>query len=109
MKPTQTPAGFVFSLKAPRYATHRKVLSEAGPTIQRFVNGGLLELRDSSARSNWQLMPTTAFAAADCEGFLKLLPREVAGKQLRHAIEVRHESFRVPSLSTWRATMAWRS
>ena len=43
---------------------------------------------------NWQLMGTKRFDAADIDGFLKLLPREVGGVKLRHALEVRHESFR---------------
>ncbi len=90
----ETPAGFVFSLKAPRYATHRRVLSEAGPTIERFLNGGVLELKEKLGAINWQLMPATKFDAADFEGFLKLLPKKVGGKQMRHAVEVRHDSFR---------------
>jgi uncharacterized protein YecE (DUF72 family) len=40
----ETPADFVFAVKAPRYATHRRKLGEAGPTIERFVHSGLLEL-----------------------------------------------------------------
>ncbi len=92
----ETPDGFVFALKAPRYATHRSDLSGAGPTIKRFVNGGILELKDKLGPINWQLMPTTKFDAVDLEGFLKLLPENVAGRTLRHAIEARHDSFRVP-------------
>ena len=42
-----TPEDFVFSLKAPRYATNRRVLAEAGASIERFVKGGILLLRDS--------------------------------------------------------------
>jgi uncharacterized protein YecE (DUF72 family) len=94
----ETPDDFVFSLKAPRYATHRRVLAEAGPTIERFLRSGLLELKDKLGPINWQLMPTTKFAPADFEGFLKLLPKEHDGHGLRHAVEVRHESFRVPEL-----------
>lgn len=92
----ETPDGFVFALKAPRYATHRRVLSEAGPTVERFLTGGLLELKDKLGPINWQLMPTTKFEPADFEGFLKLLPKQVAGRTLRHVIEARHKSFRVP-------------
>jgi len=94
----ETPDGFVFSLKAPRYATHRRALSEAGPTIERFLGGGVLELQDKLGPINWQLMPTTKFDATDFEAFLKLLPRKVDGRELRHAVEVRHDSFRVPEL-----------
>ena len=92
----ETPDGFVFSLKAPRYATHRSELSGAGPTIKRFVTSGILELQDKLGPINWQLMPTTKFAAVDFEGFLQLLPESVEGRTLRHAIEARHSSFRVP-------------
>jgi uncharacterized protein YecE (DUF72 family) len=92
----ETPAGFVFALKAPRYATHRSALAGAGPTIERFLGGGVLELKDKLGPINWQLMPATKFAAADFEAFLKLLPGRVAGRTLRHVVEVRHDSFRVP-------------
>ena len=94
----EAPAGFVFALKAPRYATHRRVLAEAGPTIERFLGGGVLELKDKLGPINWQLLPATKFDAADFEAFLKLLPKKVEGHELRHAVEVRHESFRVPEL-----------
>ena len=94
----ETPDGFVFALKAPRYATHRRTLAEAGPTIERFLNGGVLELKDKLGPINWQLMPATKFDAADFEAFLKLLPQKVSGRAIRHAVEVRHNSFRVPEL-----------
>jgi uncharacterized protein YecE (DUF72 family) len=90
----ETPDGFVFSLKAPRFATHREVLGDAGRTIARFLGGGIMELKDKLGAINWQLMPTTKFDPADFEAFLKLLPKEVNGRALRHVVEVRHESFR---------------
>jgi uncharacterized protein YecE (DUF72 family) len=90
----ETPKGFVFSLKAPRFATDRKVLAEAGRTIARFFAGGVMELKDKLGPINWQLMPTTTFDPVDFEAFLKLLPKEVDGRSLRHVVEVRHESFR---------------
>jgi len=91
----ETSAGFVFSLKAPRYATHRSDLAAAGGAVKRFVTGGLLNLQDKLGPINWQFMPETAFAPADFEAFLKLLPKEIEGRPLRHAVELRHESFRV--------------
>jgi uncharacterized protein YecE (DUF72 family) len=94
----ETPAGFVFALKAPRYATHRRELAAAGPTIERFLTGGLLELRDKLGPINWQLMPETKFDAKDFEAFLKLLPQKAEGHELRHAVEARHDSFRVPEV-----------
>lgn len=92
----ETPDDFVFALKGPRYATNRKVLSEAGDSITRFVEGGVLELGDKLGPINWQFMKTKAFDAADFEGFLTLLPKEIDGRTLRHAVEVRHPSFQTP-------------
>ncbi|EHL99469.1 hypothetical protein HMPREF9946_03231 [Acetobacteraceae bacterium AT-5844] len=92
----EAPEGFVFSLKAPRYATNRKVLAEAGSSIERFFTGGLMALKDKLGPINWQFMPTKTFNAEDFEAFLKLLPHKVEGRSIRHAVEVRHESFRHP-------------
>jgi uncharacterized protein YecE (DUF72 family) len=90
----ETPDGFVFSLKAPRFATNRKALAEAGGTVARFLAGGVTELKDKLGPINWQLPPTKKFDPADFEAFLKLLPKEADGRALRHVVEVRHESFR---------------
>jgi uncharacterized protein YecE (DUF72 family) len=92
----ETPAGFVFAVKGPRYAAQRRVLSGAGPTIERFLGSGVLELKDKLGPINWQLLPTMKFDPGDFEAFLKLLPASFAGRPLRHAVEARHESFRVP-------------
>jgi uncharacterized protein YecE (DUF72 family) len=89
----ETPEGFVFSVKASRYCTNRKELSGAGEAIERFVGQGLGELRDRLGPINWQFAGTKKFDPEDFEGFLRLLPREVDGLPLRHALEVRHESF----------------
>jgi uncharacterized protein YecE (DUF72 family) len=93
----ETPDDFVFSLKAPRFAMNRTVLAEAGGTITRFFNSGVTELKDKLGPINWQFLPTKKFDPADFDAFLKLLPPEIAGRPLRHAIEVRHESFRTPA------------
>jgi uncharacterized protein YecE (DUF72 family) len=92
----ETPDGFVFSLKAPRFATHREVLGDAGRSIARFLAGGVMELKDKLGPINWQLMPATKFDPVDFEAFLKLLPKDVGGRALRHVVEVRHQSFRSP-------------
>src|SRR5580704_15242127 len=92
----ETPDGFVFSLKAPRFATNREVLADAGRTVARFLAGGVLELKDKLGPINWQFLPTKRFDPADFEAFLKLLPSEMSGRGLRHVVEVRHESFRTP-------------
>ncbi len=92
----ETPDGFMFSLKASRFATNRRVLAEAGDSIRRFVGSGIAELKDKLGPIVWQFMPTKAFDAEDFEAFLALLPREVDGRALRHALDVRHESFATP-------------
>ena len=89
----ETPGRFVFSVKASRYCTNRKQLASAGESIERFAAQGLAELGKRLGPVNWQFMETKKFDAEDVEAFLKLLPREVAGVPLRHALEVRHESF----------------
>jgi uncharacterized protein YecE (DUF72 family) len=92
----ETPDGFVFALKGSRYITNRRVLAEAGPSIEKFVFGGMLELKEKLGPINWQFMPTKKFDPVDFEAFLKLLPHEAEGRKLRHAVEVRHDSFRSP-------------
>ncbi|RDW13867.1 DUF72 domain-containing protein [Paracoccus thiocyanatus] len=92
----ETPGDFVFSLKAPRYATNRKVLADAGESVARFLSGGLMLLGDKLGPINWQFMPTKTFDPKDFEAFLKLLPTVAEGRALRHVVEVRHDSFRNP-------------
>jgi len=89
----ETPDGFVFAIKASRFATNRKRLPEAAPSIQKFLQQGLVELGDKLGPINWQLAPTKAFDAAEMEAFLALLPDAIEGLPLRHAIEARHDSF----------------
>jgi uncharacterized protein YecE (DUF72 family) len=93
-----TPEGFVFALKATRYSTNRKVLAEAGESIGWFVNSGIVELGDRLGPINWQLAPTKKYEPEDFSAFLDLLPAEVAGVRLRHAVEARHQSFAVPEV-----------
>ena len=52
---SETPDDFVFSLKAPRYATHRRVLAEAAPSIERFFTSGVLELKGKLGPILWQI------------------------------------------------------
>ena len=87
------PNGFVFSVKGPRFATNRRVLAEAGDSIKRFLNSGVLELGDRLGPLLWQFAPTKKFDAADFGKFLELLPAQVDGTRLRHVVEVRHASF----------------
>ncbi|HEX4160161.1 MAG TPA: DUF72 domain-containing protein [Rhizomicrobium sp.] len=88
-----TPPGFVFSVKASRFCTNRKKLADAGESIAKFFAQGIAELRDRLGPINWQFAVTKKFDADDMEAFLRLLPRELDGLKLHHALEVRHESF----------------
>lgn len=93
----ETPDDFVFSLKGPQFATNRRVLAEAGPAIERFFASGLLELKSKLGPVLWQMAPSKKFDPADFAAFLALLPPELDGRHIRHVVEVRHESFVVPS------------
>jgi uncharacterized protein YecE (DUF72 family) len=90
----ETPDGFVFSVKAPRFVMNRTVLADAGGTIAKFLAGGVLELKNKLGPINWQFLPTKKFEPPDFEAFLKLLPKQAGGRALRHVVEVRHDSFR---------------
>lgn len=92
----QVPDGFVFTLKASRFCTNRKILAEAGESIDRFVGQGIVELGDRLGPILWQFMATKKYDAEDFGAFLKLLPASKDGVALRHAVHVRHESFAVP-------------
>ncbi len=92
----EVPDGFVFSLKGPRFATNRRVLAEAGDSVKRFYDSGVLELGDRLGPVLWQFAPTKKFDEADFGAFLELLPRQLDGRALRHVVEVRHGSFGVP-------------
>jgi uncharacterized protein YecE (DUF72 family) len=92
----ETPDDFVFSLKANRFATNRKILATAGESISRFVESGISELGAKLGPIVWQFMPSKAFETDDFEAFLSLLPREVNGLALRHVLDVRHPGFQSP-------------
>ena len=92
----ETPDDFVFSLKANRFATNRRVLAEAGESINRFIGSGLARLEHKLGPILWQFAPTKRFDPVDFEAFLKLLPAGVDGRALRHVLDVRHDSFMVP-------------
>lgn len=88
------PDDFKFAVKASRYCTNRKLLAEAGESVDRFLGQGLTELGDKLGPILWQFAGTKQFDADDFAAFLDLLPAERDGMKLRHAIEPRHESFR---------------
>jgi uncharacterized protein YecE (DUF72 family) len=89
----ETPDGFVFSVKASRHATNRRVLAESGDSIERFVGSGIARLGSKLGPILWQFMPTKRFEPDDFTAFLALLPHEVEGLPLRHVMDVRHASF----------------
>ncbi|MNE03669.1 hypothetical protein D3C80_961790 [compost metagenome] len=93
---SEVPDGFIFSLKASRFTTNRKVLADAGESIEKFLTQGLVELGDHLGPLLWQFAPTKKFEPEDFEAFLKLLPEKLEGLPLRHVVEVRHDSFKVP-------------
>jgi uncharacterized protein YecE (DUF72 family) len=91
-----TPSGFVFSVKGPRYATNRRVLAEAEESIARFIASGIAELGEKLGPLLWQFAPTKKFDEQDFGAFLDLLPKKSSGQVLKHAVEVRHSSFCTP-------------
>jgi uncharacterized protein YecE (DUF72 family) len=114
------PDGFVFAVKGGRFITHIKRLSGVESALANFFASGVLALHDKLGPFLWQLPPQLAFDEERLGRFLSLLPRDtetaaelarhhdqrVAGRsqtfahlhhKLRHAIEVRHESFLAPS------------
>jgi uncharacterized protein YecE (DUF72 family) len=94
---SEVPDGFVFSLKGPRYAVNRRVLSEAGDSVKRFLESGITELGKKLGPLLWQFAPSKKFDEADFGGFLELLPDKFDGHRLRHVVEVRNDSFKTPA------------
>jgi uncharacterized protein YecE (DUF72 family) len=93
----ETPDDFVFSLKGPRFTTHRRVLAEAGESVERFFSSGVTELKGKLGPILWQFHPGKKFEPDDFAAFLALLPQRLDGTPIRHAVEVRHESFLTPA------------
>ncbi len=77
----ETPEDFVFAVKGPRFATNRRVLAEAGESIERFFGSGVMELKDKLGPINWQLMATKKFDPDD----FAALPRAAAAGGRRAA------------------------
>lgn len=117
-----TPDDFVFAIKASRYITHIRRLRNAEDALANFLAQGILALREKLGPILWQLPPSYRFDPERLEDFLKLLPHdtEAAAKiarrhepgmkgrvfltpdrkrPLRHAMEIRHESFRDPEFA----------
>ena len=92
----ETPENFVFTVKGHRAVVNAKKLAEAGGAVEWFFNSGLSELKQKLGPVLWQLAPFKKFDAEDLGAFLALLPREIDGLLVRHALEVRSKSFLVP-------------
>jgi uncharacterized protein YecE (DUF72 family) len=95
-----TPEGFVFSVKAHRATTHSKDFGGAMPSVPHFLDSGLAELGNKLGPVFWQFPHTRKFDATLCGAFLDSLPKTLAGRPLRHAIEARHPSFEDPAWLT---------
>jgi uncharacterized protein YecE (DUF72 family) len=115
-----TPPGFVFSVKGSRYITHMLRLNDAQPALANFFAQGLFNLREKLGPILWQFPASFRFDADRFERFFALLPRDTeqaqalarhrdarlrgrsrlaidANRRLRHAVEIRHESFVDPA------------
>lgn len=112
-----TPDDFVFAVKGPRFLTHMKRLREPEAPLAHFMASGVLRLGRKLGPILWQFPPNFRFDARRLEAFFELLPRDTeqaaclgrrhdhrlkarawlkveARRPIRHAIEIRHESFR---------------
>ena len=116
----ETPDDFVFSVKAPRYITHIRRLSDVDVPLANFLASGVLLLGKKLAAILWQLPPSFHCDIPKLEAFLRLLPHDThaanrtaekhdkwlrdrvafdksgESRTVRHAIEIRHKSFAVP-------------
>ena len=97
---SEVPPEFVFALKGPRFAVNRRVLSEAGDSVKRFIDSGIAELGGRLGPLLWQFAPYKKFDEADFGGFLELLPDKVGKLPLRHVVEVRSDTFLTPAFIT---------
>lgn len=113
-----TPDGFVFSVKAPRYITHIRRLNDVEEPIANFFASGVLQLKEKLGAILWQFPPSFKFNEEQFHQFLQLLPKttgealkntqkyhpdfklpthSVKTTRLRHAVEIRNQSFIDPT------------
>jgi uncharacterized protein YecE (DUF72 family) len=118
----ETPDGFVFAVKGSRFITHLKQLRGVETALANFFASGVLRLEEKLGPFLWQFSPRFRFDRERLETFLALLPRDteaaaglaeyrdqrLAGRAwtraerrrpLRHAIEIRHQSFDDPDFA----------
>jgi uncharacterized protein YecE (DUF72 family) len=115
----EAPEGFVYAIKGSRFITHMKRLIDIERPLANFFASGIFNLRDKIGPFLWQFPPNFRFDTERLEAFFELLPRDMeqalalarrrdervkgrcrlaidANRKLRHAIEIRHESFVCP-------------
>jgi uncharacterized protein YecE (DUF72 family) len=90
------PDRFQFAVKAWQFATAKKKLADGATLMEKFLNSGFTALGVKLGPILWQFAPTRKFDAENFAVFFSLLPSELDGIKLRHALEVRHESFVSP-------------
>jgi uncharacterized protein YecE (DUF72 family) len=90
----EVPDGFQFAIKGSRYCVTRPKLAEAKDGLALYFAQGMAALGSKLGPILWMLAARRKFDRDDIAGFFELLPRELNGIPLRHAIEPRHESFR---------------
>jgi uncharacterized protein YecE (DUF72 family) len=114
----ETPTGFVFAVKGPRYITHLLRLREYETALANFLASGVLQLGSKLGPMLWQFPPNFRFDEERFENFFTHLPKDTdtalelarkrdrsrmsgrtalptqPNRRLRHAVEIRHESFR---------------
>ena len=88
------PDGFQFAIKGSRFCVMRSKLAEGAEGIGNFCAQGFAALGPKLGPLLWQFAGRRQFDRDDIAGFIDLLPGELDGIALRHAIEPRHESFR---------------
>jgi uncharacterized protein YecE (DUF72 family) len=111
-----TPTGFTFTVKGPRYITHMLRLKKVEVPLANFFASGLFNLREKLGPILWQFPPSFRYDHERLADFFDLLPHDTkaalalarrrgalmkgrsrlaidAKRTLRHAIEIRHESF----------------
>jgi uncharacterized protein YecE (DUF72 family) len=116
----ETPDDFVFSIKGGQFITHIRRLKDCEIPLANFFAQGILTLKGKLGPILWQLSPSSKFDAERIESFLELLPHDAKAaaalakkhdarmegktdftidknRSIRHAMEVRHESFRDPA------------
>jgi len=88
------PDGFQFAIKGSRYCVSRSKLAESADSIANFFGQGFQVLGPKLGPILWQFAKFKKFDRDDIAAFIDLLPEELDGIRLRHAIEPRHDSFR---------------